>query len=187
MCHISPVTVRIKLDDLHWLELLHLRLPCNLIFTFIGIIDKMKADGILGDEPPTITIGSWENDRAIAYNKLGRYPEAIHDASFALGLVPGNAAALQTRSWALAQAGKFQAALADANYSLEKDPANAYAYYNRAFALLYMGKRDEAITDFSRVIALKPDSAPAYLARGSAFSPRAIACPPLACCATRCQ
>jgi tetratricopeptide (TPR) repeat protein/tRNA A-37 threonylcarbamoyl transferase component Bud32 len=90
------------------------------------------------------------NARAIAENKLGNYNGAIHDASFALGLVPGNTAALQTRSWAFAQSGKYKEALADANYSLEKAPENAYAYYNRAFALAGLQERDGALESLQK-------------------------------------
>ena len=94
------------------------------------------------------------NARAIAENRLGQYNNAIHDASFALGLVPGSAAALQTRSWAFAQAGQYKEALGDANYSLEREPANAYAYYNRAFALAGLQERDGAIDSLKKAAEL---------------------------------
>lgn len=96
------------------------------------------------------------NYRAIADTRLQKFDDAVHDASFAVGLVPGNADALVTRSWAFAKQGKYKEALADANFTLEKQPQNGYAYQSRAYALAGMGDRDAALEAMRQAAALNP-------------------------------
>lgn len=102
------------------------------------------------------------NFRAIANAKLGRLGQAVYDASFVLGLVPGNPAALQTRSWALSRQGRFQEALADASLSLQAEPDNAYAHHARAVALAGLGDREGAREALRRSAGLDPRFQAAY-------------------------
>lgn len=85
------------------------------------------------------------NYRAIAYNRLRRYSDAVTDASAALNLAPNNGAALQTRSWAFAQQKQYREALHDADATLSVDPRNPFAYQNKAFALAGLGDRAGAV------------------------------------------
>jgi serine/threonine-protein kinase len=96
------------------------------------------------------------NYRAIADTRLQKFDDAVHDASFAVGLVPGNADALVTRSWAFAKQGKYKEALADANFTLEKYPQNGFAYQSRAYALAGMGDRDAALEAMKQAAQLNP-------------------------------
>ncbi len=96
------------------------------------------------------------NYRAIAHNKLGRFNDAVYDASFALALAPGNTPALQSRSWAFNKMRKYREGLADANSTLEREPENPFAYQNRAFALAGLKDREGMLASLQRSAAIDP-------------------------------
>ncbi len=65
---------------------------------------------------------------------MGKYEEAIADATRALELDPNSAFAYQTRAEAYRMLGKYEEAIADATRALEVDPNSAFAYRTRAEA-----------------------------------------------------
>ena len=93
----------------------------------IGSSDKAKAlsDDVLGRDPDDRDA---LNARAISNYQLGRYPEAIHDATRVSQLEPRSERAYATRALANYQMRNFASALDDANMALSLNPNNQLAF-----------------------------------------------------------
>jgi|CXWL01.1.fsa_nt_gi tetratricopeptide (TPR) repeat protein/tRNA A-37 threonylcarbamoyl transferase component Bud32 len=125
--------------------------------TALGVRDYPAAQHLAG-KAIALNAGNAQafNLRAIAFNRMSRFSEAVSDANEALKLVPGNAAALQIRSWAFAKQGNYQEALRDADETLLRDASNAYAYQNKAMALAGLNDRPGALEALRRSAAIDP-------------------------------
>jgi tetratricopeptide (TPR) repeat protein/serine/threonine protein kinase len=107
--------------------------------------------------------------RAVAYNLLHRYEEAVADSTRAIQLEPTHAAAWCSRGEAYGNLGHMDKALADFNRAIELDPKFTWAWYNRGIAFSNLGHMDKAVADYNRAIELDPKFAAAWTNRGTAY------------------
>ena len=96
---------------------------------------------------------------ASAYQKLGRYPEAIVRFERALALRPDFVEALSNLGNTLRDAGRREDALASYNRALALKPDRPDVLANRGNVLRELRRFDEALDDFDRGLALDPQSA----------------------------
>jgi len=94
-----------------------------------------------------------------AYQKLGRYPEAIARFERALVLQPDFVEALSNLGNTLRDAGRREDALASYNRALALKPDRPDVLANRGNVLRELRRFDEALGDFDRGLALDPQSA----------------------------
>ncbi len=96
---------------------------------------------------------------ASAYQKLGRYPEAIVRFERALALRPDFVEALSNLGNTLRDVGRREEALASYNRALALKPDRPDVLANRGNVLRELRRFDEALGDFDRGLALDPRSA----------------------------
>ncbi len=109
-------------------------------------------------------------NRARAYEKTGRYQEALEDYDTALRLKPDCAEAYYNRGIIYGKSlGRYELALNDFNEAIRRDVDYIKAYNNRGLIYILLGRYHYAIQDFSKAISLKPDYADAYNNRAFAY------------------
>jgi tetratricopeptide (TPR) repeat protein len=89
-------------------------------------------------------------ERAVVYDNLGAYDQALRDFSRAIELEPGRASTYVKRSVTHAAMGSFKEAVSDCNRALDIDPRFAPAYLARGMASFRAGDRESAKADFER-------------------------------------
>ena len=121
-------------------------------------------------------------NRALALVALGRFDEALDDATNAIELEPGDvnllARAYAIRSGTLGALGRFDESLDDATKAIELEPSDvnvlAQAYVNRSAALAVLGRFDESLDAATKAIELEPSDvnvlAQAYVNRSLALA-----------------
>ncbi|HXD30630.1 MAG TPA: tetratricopeptide repeat protein [Pyrinomonadaceae bacterium] len=109
------------------------------------------------------------NNRAIAYERLGRSHQALEDLNQCIELNPSFAVAYNNRGTSLDSLERYHEALADYARAIELDPNNKLAYYNRALSRFRLGDIDLALQDCSHAIACDPEYAIAYLNRANLY------------------
>lgn len=92
--------------------------------------------------------------RCNGYNKLGRYHEAIQDATLAISLQPQNHELYFNRGVAYRSSGDQAAAIRDFDEVIKRDPKNVKAYANRAEAHTALNNKQEAIADWEMYLSL---------------------------------
>ena len=107
--------------------------------------------------------------RALAYDNIGKYDDAIADYTHAISLDPNDEYARVNRGKAYSDKGDQQQAITDSTQATILDPKDTQAYFNRGDAYLALNKYDEAIADFSRAIQLDARDGNAYFNRAGAF------------------
>lgn len=86
----------------------------------------------------------------------GRYTEAIHLYSTALGHLPTNAIVLSNRALAYIKIENYGLAIQDATAAILSDPTYPKGYYRRGSAEFALGKAKSARKDFKQVCKLRP-------------------------------
>jgi tetratricopeptide (TPR) repeat protein len=94
--------------------------------------------------------------RATANGLIGRYGEAIKDATEGLAAAPGHVPLLDARAWSYNRVGRLQDAIADANRALELDPKDAFAFANRAYSHEQRGDHESMLKDLKSAAGLNP-------------------------------
>jgi len=106
---------------------------------------------------------------ASAYQKLGRYPEAIVRFERALALRPDFVEALSNLGNTLRDTGRREEALASYDRALALKPDRPDVLANRGNVLRELRRFDEALGDFDRGLALDPQSATLLFNRANVF------------------
>ena len=97
------------------------------------------------------------NQRAVAFNLLGSYPQAVSDATASLEACPrGNSPALLARSSALSRLGRPREAKRDADEAVALDRRDATAYRVRADADEGLGDLAAMALDYQAAAFLDP-------------------------------
>ena len=88
-------------------------------------------------------------DRAMTYQRLGRFREAVRDLDRALALAPERATKLSgNRGYARMQLGEYWQAVADFDRAIAADSGNVELFYARGSCRLRLGDRTGAVRDF---------------------------------------
>ncbi len=94
--------------------------------------------------------------RGLAYQFLGRNPEAIRDYTASLNQEPDDADTLIRRGQVSARSGNHVAAIEDFTKVIRKDPADHKARYCRALSHSAQGMIDEARSDLLKSLKIAP-------------------------------
>ncbi len=111
------------------------------------------------------------NNLACAYQRAGRYEEAVGAATEAVRIAPS----LGTNWYALGNAyaglGQYERAIGFYEKGIETHPVEPERIYNNwAAAYVHLGRDDLAVSCFDKAIAAKPKSGTYYNDRGAAYA-----------------
>jgi tetratricopeptide (TPR) repeat protein/tRNA A-37 threonylcarbamoyl transferase component Bud32 len=108
--------------------------------------------------------------RALTWNRLHRYEDAVTDYSRAIELDPKFADAWAGRGTAYHNLGQPARAVADCSEAIKLNPLVTAGWNNRGVAWIDLGQPAKAVADFTRAIALVPElAARVRTNRGHAF------------------
>jgi len=152
-----------------------------LVFMFLAIatmystveqIRKWKDDMtlwsyVIEKQPESVPIAYY--NRALIFDKMGRFDKAIEDYDKAIAVNPFWSAAYYNRALIFDRMGRFDKAIEDYDKAIALNPSDPNAYYNRALIFDRMGRFDKAIEDYDKAIALNPSDPNAYNNRGTVF------------------
>lgn len=124
---------------------------------------EKKDNDPLWDESATY------NSRAILYNILGQYEQAIADVEEALKLNPNNENYYDIGADAYKGLKQYSKAISYYDTSIRLNPKNSYAYFSRGLTYIEMKEYQKAIADYNKVIELNPNDGSAYNNRGVAY------------------
>ncbi len=117
-----------------------------------GELVRLKKDWVEG----------WDS-LGVAYDRLGRYDEAIEAHTKAIDLAPEEGSLYAHRAHVYIRAGEFDKALEDCGTAIEKDPKSVEAFWQQGRAYRYVGQLPEAIEAFETHVANKPEDPYGYL------------------------
>ncbi|MFC2149638.1 tetratricopeptide repeat protein [Candidatus Auribacterota bacterium] len=106
-----------------------------------------------GDHP---NIAIPYNNRGSAYQKEGKFLEALSDYTNAMRVDPGYSVAYNNRGSLYTTMGKNNEALADLTRAVELTSDLAEAYYNRGNVHMKMRNLDQAVLDYKKALSIKP-------------------------------
>ncbi len=108
--------------------------------------------------------------KAYVCSQLGRYDEAIRDASEAIREARGGAVNYAIRAAAYVGSGDFDRAVDDFAEAIRQNPRDPGLHYNRGIAFLRKNDPDSAIDEFNAVIGIAQNDAGAFKQRGIAWA-----------------
>ncbi len=95
-------------------------------------------------------------NRSFAYERLGKYQEALADGNRAIELSPKHPLSHVNRAAAYIGLEQYERAIEDLNRALRIDQANALALTNRGYAYESLGQKDRAVADYRRSLEIDP-------------------------------
>jgi len=107
--------------------------------------------------------------RAIIYNDLREFENALNDINYVLSIEPQSAAALSIKSSIYIFMGERQEALIWVDKAISIDPNDPDSWEMRGIIYYRMGNLDEALIAYSRAISLDARRLTAYEMRGKIF------------------
>jgi tetratricopeptide (TPR) repeat protein len=117
--------------------------------------------------------GTYYNDRATAFAKMGELDKAIADETDAIQLDAGHpenlAVEYNTRGLMWYDKGVYDLAIADYNEVIRNEPNDPEAYFNRGLSWKKIKQYDKAIADYDEAIRLNPEHVGAFDNRGDAW------------------
>jgi tetratricopeptide (TPR) repeat protein len=108
-------------------------------------------------------------NRAMAYEDISLYEDAVNDYSTSIRLRPKFAESYNNRGLLLNALKRYSEALNDFNSAIRYKKDFAYAYNNRGLAYLALNKPKLAIWDFKKAISIEPDLAEPFINLSSAY------------------
>jgi tetratricopeptide (TPR) repeat protein len=152
-----------------------------LVFMFLAIatmystveqIRKWKDDMtlwsyVIEKQPESVPIAYY--NRALIFDKMGRFDKAIEDYDKAIAVNPFWSAAYYNRALIFDRMGRFDKAIEDYDKAIALNPSDPNAYNNRGTVFYKMGRFDKAIEDYDKAIALNPSWSEVYYNRGIVF------------------
>jgi tetratricopeptide (TPR) repeat protein len=100
--------------------------------------------------------------RAVAFDQLGQFENAIKDYNMAIALNSEYYQAYNNRGVVLEKLGQFENALKDYNMAIALNSSQDQAYNNRGVVLEKLGQFENAIKDYNMAITLNPSNYEAY-------------------------
>jgi tetratricopeptide (TPR) repeat protein len=126
--------------------------------------DARRVAAALGSDPrPALA------RRAMTYEELGRYEEALADLDRLIELDPTGTWAHARRGMAHLELGRHEEALADLDRLIELDPSSRWALARRAMTYEELDRYEEALADLDRLIELDPTGTWAHARRDEAY------------------
>lgn len=110
------------------------------------------------------------NNLGIAYDRIGRYGEAIEELNEALRLNPGYVEVHNNLAVTYDKTGRHDEALGHLNEALRLNPAYAEAHGNLGNLYARLGRCEEAVEELKEAIRLKPAYAKAYNSLGHIYA-----------------
>ncbi len=110
------------------------------------------------------------NNLGIAYDKIGRYDEAIEELQCALKLNPGYIEAHNNLAIAYEHTGRTEEAIAELEHALRLNPQYVEAHNNLGNVYAGQGRFEEGIEELEEALRIKPGYAPAHNALGNIFT-----------------
>ena len=96
------------------------------------------------------------NNRAVAYQSLKQYDQALADFNKAILLNPQDTGFYYNRGGLYVQIEKYDFAVSDFNKAIEINPAYAHGHFGLGLVHNGKGQYDQAITHFEKAISLNP-------------------------------
>lgn len=124
-----------------------------------AIDDFTKAIDLNGKEKPFF----W---RALAYDAIDKFQEAIDDYSAVLREDPKRAHAYSGRAFCRWKLGNKEAAMSDYDKAIELDPTIYSAFYQRGRIHAELKQKHKAVADFNEAVRIAPDLGVVYMYRG---------------------
>jgi lipoprotein NlpI/transglutaminase-like putative cysteine protease len=100
--------------------------------------------------------------RSNVYTDLGKYDEAMRDASAAVKLAPNAGKSLLCRAYVYFNTGEFRKAVADYTTAIALGETDPHTFYLRGMNNLYADKLDDAVSDLTRASASKDNQSRLY-------------------------
>jgi tetratricopeptide (TPR) repeat protein len=113
--------------------------------------------------------GYWV-DRARTKGGMGRFAEAIADATEAIRLDPKNVEIYHHRSAFYITTRQWEDAIQDCSRAIQLQPEDPRGYRNRAFAFMRAGRVDRQIADLTQYLRLRPEEHQAWQSRARALA-----------------
>ncbi|VVB97609.1 Photosystem I assembly protein Ycf3 [uncultured archaeon] len=110
------------------------------------------------------------NNLGIAYDKIGRYDEAIEELQCALDLDPGYIEAHNNLAIAYEHTGRTEEAIAELGHALRLNPQYVEAHSNLGNIYAGQGRFEGGIEELKEALRIKPGYAPAHNALGTIFT-----------------
>ncbi|HEY9206999.1 MAG TPA: tetratricopeptide repeat protein [Candidatus Methanoperedens sp.] len=110
------------------------------------------------------------NNLGIAYDRIGRYDEAIEELQCALKLDPGYIEAHNNLAIIYEHTGRIDEAIAELEHALRLNPQFAEAHCNLGNVYAGAGRLEEGIKELKEALLIKPGYAPAHNALGNIFA-----------------
>jgi tetratricopeptide (TPR) repeat protein len=132
----------------------------------VAACTRLYEDGGLDARNKAIALGN----RAAAYKLMGRYDEALADATAAIGLDPKHPQYWCQRADLRAKKQMYPDAIADYTAALEREPSYTWAFRGRGQAYLGQGNAKLALDDLNAALRQKPGDFNLTVLRGRANS-----------------
>lgn len=110
------------------------------------------------------------NNLGIAYDKIGRYGEAIEELQCALKLNPGYIEAHNNLAIAYEHAGRTEEAITELGHALRLNPQYVEAHSNLGNVYAGQGRFEDGIKELEEALRIRPGYAPAHNALGNIFA-----------------
>lgn len=108
-------------------------------------------------------------NRAIAYDAIGNYEQAISDINSVIKRAPDKPIYRIFHAVVSEKMGKLEDALRDYNLLMSKEPNNAGLYNSRGLVHFKSGNAEQALSDYNQAILFNPNYAEAFYRRSKVY------------------
>jgi protein O-mannosyl-transferase len=110
-----------------------------------------------------------QENRGVAYAKLGNYSRAIEDYDRAIEINPKHVDTYNERGAAYAKLGNYSRAIEDYERAIGINPESVLSYVYRGAAYIELANPGQALSDYDRAIGIDPENPDGYANRGAAY------------------
>ena len=114
------------------------------------------------------------SSRGVAFLRMERVQDALHDFDHAVELAPGHAKSYHLRGLAHEKLGDIEHAVKDFDEAIRLDPHYGAAYYSRSTLLSLMGDIDQAFEDLQMYTSLTEENLNEFMAENNVWHSRQL-------------